>query len=199
MFTNNPYFKYIYLIFLNPLKIKFIAIRENKADNFERRRISTTSSNEIGKFNRPKKFSFANEDLNNFRDSAVLDNKKFNIVINKNILEQNAERETVKLEAPEEERNYFQSGKKERKPMTISACNSLVNSTRNLNNLNKQFDFSNEVIHDAANLMNNINEANYSYGSKQGRKFDIKLQCVFKNIADETIKYYMHPSFLFLC
>lgn len=149
--------------------LKPIATRETRADNFDRRRITTASCNEIGRFNRPKKFSFANEDLNNYRDSAACNNKNnFNIVINKNILEENTERENEKTQAAEEERNYFQSAKKERKPMSISACNSLVNSTRNLNNLNKQFDFSSEVIQDAANLMNNINEANYSYANKQG-------------------------------
>lgn len=53
--------------------------------------------------------------------------------------------------------------------MNISACNSLVNSTRNLNNIKKQFAFNNEVIQDAANVMNNISEANYSYASHQGK------------------------------
>lgn len=83
-------------------------------------------------------------------------------------MEDNYDREKQKKDEAEEERNYFQSGKKERKGMSISACNSLVNSTRNLSGPNKQFNFNSEVIQDAANLMSNINEANYSYASQQG-------------------------------
>lgn len=70
----------------------------------------------------------------------------------------------------EEEKNYFQSAKKDRKPISISACNSLVNSTRN--NLNKQFTFNSQIIQDAANVMNNISEANYTQAS-QGILFSL--------------------------
>ena len=88
-------------------------------------------------------------------------------MINKNILKGNHDEENENKDT-EDEKNYFHSGKKHRKPMSIPACNSLVNSTRNLNNLNKQFSFNNEIIQDAANVMKNISEANYSYPSKQG-------------------------------
>jgi hypothetical protein len=89
-------------------------------------------------------------------------------VINKNIFEENLDGE-IENKDTEDEKNYFHSGKIHRKPISISACNSLINSTRNLNNLNKQFTFNNQIIQDAANVMKNISEANYSYASKQGK------------------------------
>jgi len=89
--------------------------------------------------------------------------------LERNYKEKENERKKLAVAAEERERGYFHSGKKERKPMSISACNSLVNSTRNLNNYNKQFAFNSEVIQDAANVMNNISEANYSYASQQGK------------------------------
>ena len=54
--------------------------------------------------------------------------------------------------------------------MGISACNSLVNSTRNQNNYKGKFNFNSEVIQDAANVMKNISEANYNYATQQEGK-----------------------------
>ena len=84
----------------------------------------------------------------------------FNIVINKNILKENYD-DNETAEGDEERRYLYSNKKAERKRLNISNCNSLVNSTRNLNNYNKQFTFNNEILDDNAKKANN-----YNYGSQ---------------------------------
>lgn len=115
--------------------------------------------------NRGKRFSFANTDLNNY---AEKDRNNFNIIINKSILRDNSDGDET-LDENEPKRIKFHNYNAERNATYFSPGHSLANSTRNINNFNKQFIFNNECIGAAENqILESKKDPSYDYSNHFG-------------------------------
>lgn len=123
---------------------------------------------------RQKKFSFSNADLNVFTNKKA---NHFNIVINKNILDEEDDMETHEENKPKSYR--LEKFNVDRKIGYVSPSNSLINSTKNVHNLNKHFSFDQTEIPLLNNNNNNIenkSETNNEYSNQQGNYIIITLK-----------------------
>lgn len=148
-------------------KLKILIVtREDKAEEREKKQKTMNhTEHNISGYNRGKRFSFANQIYNEDQINLNKNINKFNIVINKKILKENYDENVNEsfAEQDEEKKNLFNAKKSEKKPLSVSGCNSLVNSTRNLNSLNKQFSFNNEAIEETVNMMNSKKPLSFNY------------------------------------